>query len=52
VWDVPERALAFGIILQSIRLHGKMEVGLPSGPRSFALAIRKKASARWPQPDL
>ena len=35
VWDVPERALAFGIILQSIRLHGKMEVGLPSGPPFF-----------------
>src|SRR4029434_10807893 len=35
VWDVPERAVAFGIILQSIQTHGNMEVGLPSGPPFF-----------------
>jgi SAM-dependent methyltransferase len=35
VWDVPERAIGFGIILQSIQMHGNMEVGLPSGPPFF-----------------
>jgi len=35
VWDVPERAIAFGIILQSIQMHGNMEVGLPAGPPFF-----------------
>ena len=35
VWDVPERAVGFGIILQAIQLHGKMDVGLPAGPPFF-----------------
>jgi SAM-dependent methyltransferase len=35
VWDVPERAIAFGIILQSVQTHGNMEVGLPAGPPFF-----------------
>jgi SAM-dependent methyltransferase len=35
VWDVPERAVGFGIILQSIQKHGNMDVGLPSGPPFF-----------------
>jgi SAM-dependent methyltransferase len=35
VWDVPERAVGFGIILQSIQMHGKMEVELPAGPPFF-----------------
>ena len=35
VWDVPENAVAFGIILQAIRKHGVMDVGLPPGPPFF-----------------
>jgi SAM-dependent methyltransferase len=35
VWDVPEKAVAFGIILQSIQAHGSMEVPLPAGPPFF-----------------
>ena len=35
VWDVPERAVGFGIILQSIQMHGNMDVGLPAGPPFF-----------------
>lgn len=35
VWDVPEKARGFGIILQSIQSHGNMDVPLPSGPPFF-----------------
>jgi len=35
VWDTPEKALAFGIILQSIQAHGSMNVPLPEGPPFF-----------------
>jgi SAM-dependent methyltransferase len=35
VWDVPERAVAFGIILESIQMHGNMDVSLPPGPPFF-----------------
>ena len=35
VWDVPEKAVAFGIILQSIQIHGNMDVPLPAGPPFF-----------------
>ena len=35
VWDAPERAVAFGIILQSIQAHGNMDVPMPSGPPFF-----------------
>jgi SAM-dependent methyltransferase len=35
VWDVPERAVGFGIILQAIQTHGNMDVGLPAGPPFF-----------------
>lgn len=35
VWDVPERAAGFGIILGSIQMHGNMDVPLPSGPPFF-----------------
>src|SRR6185436_16263530 len=34
-WDVPERAAAFGIILQSIQAHGNMDVPMPAGPPFF-----------------
>jgi SAM-dependent methyltransferase len=35
VWDIPERAVGFGIILQSIQAHGNMNVPLPEGPPFF-----------------
>jgi SAM-dependent methyltransferase len=35
VWDVPEKTAGFDIILQSIQLHGKMDVQLPAGPPFF-----------------
>lgn len=35
VWDLPERAVAFGIILESIQAHGNMNVPLPPGPPFF-----------------
>jgi SAM-dependent methyltransferase len=35
VWDVPEKAVAFGIILESIQAHGNLNVPLPSGPPFF-----------------
>ena len=35
VWDVPERDAGFGIILESIQMHGAADVSLPSGPPFF-----------------
>ena len=35
VWDAPSRAVAFGIILDSVQLHGNMNVPLPEGPPFF-----------------
>ena len=35
VWDMPERTAGFGIILESIRMHGDIEIPLPSGPPFF-----------------
>ena len=35
VWDVPERAIGFGIILNAIQRNGRMDVGLPPGPPFF-----------------
>jgi SAM-dependent methyltransferase len=35
VWDTPERAVGFGIILQSVQAHGNMDVPLPAGPPFF-----------------
>ena len=37
VWDVPEGAAAFSIILQSVQMHGNMDVGLPSGTALLSL---------------
>jgi len=38
VWDVPERTAGFSIILQSVQMHGDMNVPLPSGPPFFAFS--------------
>jgi SAM-dependent methyltransferase len=35
VWDVPERAVAFGIVLRAIQVHGDLNVQIPPGPPFF-----------------
>jgi len=35
VWDVPERAVAFGAVYDAVRAHGSLDVGLPMGPNFF-----------------
>jgi ubiquinone/menaquinone biosynthesis C-methylase UbiE len=35
VWDVPERAVAFGAVYDAVHAHGSMDVGLPMGPNFF-----------------
>src|ERR1051326_8457542 len=35
VWDIPERAVAFGEFYSAVRSHGSMDVGLPAGPNFF-----------------
>jgi ubiquinone/menaquinone biosynthesis C-methylase UbiE len=35
VWDAPEQAVVFGIVLRAIETHGRLRVGLPAGPDFF-----------------
>jgi SAM-dependent methyltransferase len=35
VWDTPDKAIGFGIVLQAIQTHGDMSVPLPPGPPFF-----------------
>ena len=35
VWDTPDKAIGFGIVLQAIQAHGDMSVPLPPGPPFF-----------------
>jgi len=35
VWDTPDRAIGFGIILGAIQKHGNMNVPIPPGPPFF-----------------
>jgi SAM-dependent methyltransferase len=35
VWDAPERAVTFGLILRAIEAHGDRNVPLPAGPDFF-----------------
>lgn len=35
VWASPDKAVGFGLMLDAIREHGNMEVGLPPGPPFF-----------------
>lgn len=35
VWDAPEKAVGFGIVLSAIQNHGDMNVPLPPGPPFF-----------------
>ncbi|SAL49031.1 methyltransferase type 11 [Caballeronia cordobensis] len=34
-WTPPERAVGFGMVLDAIQLHGKLDVGLPPSPPFF-----------------
>jgi ubiquinone/menaquinone biosynthesis C-methylase UbiE len=43
VWDVPEKAVAFGAILGAIRVHGSLDVGLPAGPAFFQFSDPKRS---------
>jgi SAM-dependent methyltransferase len=38
VWDTPERAIPFGLVLHAIQQYGRPDVGLPQGPPFFAFA--------------
>ncbi|HKE40638.1 MAG TPA: class I SAM-dependent methyltransferase [Casimicrobiaceae bacterium] len=35
VWDKPEQAMGFGIMLNAIQLHGNPQVNIPGGPPFF-----------------
>ncbi|MDM0067119.1 class I SAM-dependent methyltransferase [Variovorax sp. J31P207] len=38
VWDLPQKTRLFGAVLDAIRLHGALDVGLPAGPGMFMFA--------------
>jgi SAM-dependent methyltransferase len=35
VWDLPERAATFGLVLKAVEAHGDLDVPLPPGPPFF-----------------
>ena len=35
VWDAPERAATFGLVLRAVESHGDLDVSLPPGPPFF-----------------
>ena len=35
VWDTPDKAVGFGIVLSAIQKHGDLNVGIPPGPPFF-----------------
>jgi SAM-dependent methyltransferase len=35
VWALPERAVGFGMVLDALQIHGKLDVGLPPSPPFF-----------------
>jgi len=39
-WAVPQEAVGFGIVMQAIEAHGRMDVGLPAGPPFFRFSDR------------
>jgi SAM-dependent methyltransferase len=45
VWDAPERAATFGLILRAIEARGRTEVGLPPGPPFFRFCEPAEAKA-------
>jgi SAM-dependent methyltransferase len=44
VWDLPEKAVAFGIVLESIRKRGNPNVPLPAGPPFFRFSDAKESA--------
>jgi ubiquinone/menaquinone biosynthesis C-methylase UbiE len=35
VYDIPERAIGFGLVYHAVRAYGSMNIGLPQGPNFF-----------------
>lgn len=46
VYDVPERALGFGVVYQAVQAHGSMTVGLPQGPNFFLFSDPLESARR------
>ena len=44
-WDAPARARLFGIVLESVEKHGRMDVELPTGPGFFNFSDEAPARA-------
>jgi ubiquinone/menaquinone biosynthesis C-methylase UbiE len=40
VYDIPERAIGFGLVYRAVHAYGSMNIGLPQGPIFFFLAIQ------------
>jgi len=47
VWDAPERAATFGLVLRAVESQGNLDVSLPPGPRSSASATRPRRDGCW-----
>jgi SAM-dependent methyltransferase len=44
VWDMPESAVAFGVLYAAIHAHGAMDVGLPAGPDYFLFSDAERSA--------
>lgn len=45
VWDRPEAAVGFGVVLRAIEAHGTLDVGLPGGPPFFRFSDVRESRA-------
>jgi len=45
VWDSPDKAVAFDIVLTAIQKHGTLDVGLPEGPPFFRFSDSEECRA-------
>lgn len=45
VWESPDLAVGFGIILNAVQAHGVTEVGLPDGPPFFRFSDKTESEA-------
>jgi ubiquinone/menaquinone biosynthesis C-methylase UbiE len=45
VWDVPERAVAFGAVYDAVRAHGSLDIGLPVGPNFFLFSDPEESAS-------
>lgn len=43
VWDTPDKAVGFGLILQAVEAHGRTDVGLPPGPPLFRFSDARES---------